>query len=433
MTSNFNLNILNGLDHEYAKKYLTKYFVPLDNGNHCMLVDGKYIIRDDQEIKKSFFNRMNKDLQNYYLKQYFEVKTITYEFGRETFYDNKINLCPKILHQYEPDYIITDEVKEKRDIFLNYILEVLCSGDKACNKYILCWLSNLIKGKKNNSCLYLKGGQGMGKSTLFEMLNSFIIGKDLCLETGSDPIRTKFNEILAGKLCVCFEELENFSRAEWESISSTLKRNITSSRINFQNKCSKAYVSNNINNYILISNNDAIKDDDGRRYFILDISPSKVGNKQYWNTIYSCFTNEVGKALYQFLYEVNTADFNPQTMPLTKSKKDSHTKRLDQVYRFIKDRFVLHKKPIKLSCNQLYTEYKFTVDSSSKICTKEDFHKKLADIGFMKIKKHNNLFYNETTEKLYNMAMSNNWISEYDEFDTETETDPKISPLDIVV
>ena len=56
----------------------------------------------------------------------------------------------------------------------------------------------------------------------------------------------------------------------------TLKRTITSNRIALQNKGTKSYEAENINNYILLTNNDAIKDDEERRYFILDISPHKI-------------------------------------------------------------------------------------------------------------------------------------------------------------
>ena len=68
----------------------------------------------------------------------------------------------------------------------------------------------MIKAYKNNSCLYRKGIQGIGKPTLSEHLMKHVIGDRLSLESGSDPIRTKFNEILDGKLLVSIENLENF-------------------------------------------------------------------------------------------------------------------------------------------------------------------------------------------------------------------------------
>ena len=91
----------------------------------------------------------------------------------------------------------------------------------------------MVRGNKNKSCLYLKGIQGIGKSTISEHLMKHVVGDPLSLETGSDPIKTKFNEILGGKLLVSIEELENFGKSEWEAMSSTLKRMTSSNGISF--------------------------------------------------------------------------------------------------------------------------------------------------------------------------------------------------------
>ena len=163
----------------------------------------------------------------------------------------------------------------------------------------------MVKGGKNKSCLYLKGIQGIGKSTISEHLMKHVVGDALSLETGSDPIRTKFNEILGGKLLVTIEELENFSKYEWEAMSSTLKRMISSYRISLQNKGTKAYESDNINNYILNSNNDAIKDDEGRRYYILDISTHRQADEEYFNKLYNdCFNDNVGKHYFSIYIQL---------------------------------------------------------------------------------------------------------------------------------
>ena len=53
---------------------------------------------------------------------------------------------------------------------------------------------------------------------------------------------------------------------------------------------------------MLCSNNDAIKDDEGRRYFILDISTHRLDDTAYFNKLYSdCFNNPVGEAMFSFL------------------------------------------------------------------------------------------------------------------------------------
>ena len=68
-----------------------------------------------------------------------------------------------------------------------------------------------------------RGEQGIGKSTLFQFIREHILGK-LFLECDSEPIRSRFNDILGGKLLVAFEELPTFSTSDWMAVSSKLKK-----------------------------------------------------------------------------------------------------------------------------------------------------------------------------------------------------------------
>src|SRR5690606_13754303 len=120
----------------------------------------------------------------------------------------------------------------------------------------------------------------------------------------SGPLKTKFNSELAGKILVIFEELENFSSSEWQGISTTLKRMITSPTLMIEAKGKDQKELKNLNNYIIMTNEDAIKDDNGRRYFILPISSKYLGNNNYFDKLYDCFNNEVGKAFYSYLFEI---------------------------------------------------------------------------------------------------------------------------------
>ena len=421
---NFTLSKLKDLSPNEAKRYITKYFVPLSTGQHAFLMDGKYVIREDQEIKRSYINRLPKDLARFYLCEYDDVRNITYELNKPVFFEDKINLCPSMKFEKREEYVIPDDLKPKLKKFLKYMKDILCSKDKDCYEFLLKWLSNMLKGRRNNSCLYLKGIQGTGKSSLFVMLSNHVIGKQLSLETGSDPIKTKFNEILAGKLLVCIEELENFTKGEWESISSTLKRMITSDNIVYQNKCTKSYEAVNLNNYILISNNDAVKDDDGRRFFILDISTEQVGNHDFYKDLYeTCYNDEVGEALFNYLYDIDTDGFNPQAYPMTRSKLDSISKRLDIVYKFLKEKYVLRYDGFRMQFKELYLEFKsYCREQGSdefgkmKRVSQEDFSKKLLEIGVQVIEKDDKRIYFMNQDDLLDYATRKYWIHETDTF-----------------
>ena len=417
---NFSLN-----QQQDAKDYLKKFFVPLSNGNHAMMINGKYEIKEDADVKRSFFNRISKDLNRWYFTEYTDVRTVCYKINKPTFFDNKINLCPKMKHQYKPYSEFSPDLKKKVERVLKFIFDIWCSKRDESYQFCLKWISNMIKGNKNNSCLYLKSIQGNGKSTIPKFIRDHVIGHELSLETGSEPIKSRFNSILAGKLMVVLEELENFSVSEWQTVSTVLKRIITSETINIQNKGVDAFETENINNYILISNNDAIKDDEGRRYFTLDLCTSRVGDHAFFDSLYGdCFNDEVGHAFYCYMMEVNTEKFNPQNYPITQNKYDSIAKRLDSVYSFLKQNYILQNKNIFSSVEDLFEEYKTFVGDGNKAYGKIDFNKKLKEISINYYKTNGGTMnrYKVSHDDLLKISTKFKWVHDLDEFKKPTES-----------
>ena len=403
-----------------VRAYISKYIFPLEQSGHMIKFKDEWKTLTTAEIREVIFARIPKDYANYHFKRRSDLKKIVYEIGKPELYDNKINLCHPFKYERNGNYKPSKDVKQGIQILEDYMKNILCSGRQDCYDFLLKWLANMARGNKNNSCLYLKGAQGTGKSTLFQFLSKYVIGQSLCLETGSDPIRTKFNEILGGKLLVSIEELENFSRSEWESISSTLKRMITSDRIVLQDKGTKSHEENNYNNYMLCSNNDAIKDDDGRRYFILDISTKMIGNASYYETLYDFVMNDqVGEAFFQILHKIDVTGFNPQVFPLTQSKLESIVSRLDPVSKFLKDEYILKKFSISCSCADLYNQYIYTY--RGKQMSAIAFHRKLSELGFVKKRRGTKWHYKVSEEFLLTLADTKHWLTDFDEFDEPLE------------
>ena len=426
MNSNFSLDHIKNFSlnqQQDAKEYIKRFFVPLSNGTHAMLINGKYEIKEDADVKRTYFNRMTKELQKWYFTEYTDIKTVCYKINKPVFFDDKINLCPKMKHEYKPYSEFSSQLKNKVERVLKFMFDIWCSKRQESYDFCLKWLSNMIKGNKNNSCLYLKSIQGNGKSTIPKFIRDHVLGHELSLETGSEPIKSRFNSILAGKLMVVLEELENFSIAEWQTVSTVLKRIITSNTINIQNKGVDAIETENINNYILISNNDAIKDDEGRRYFTLDLCTSRVGDHAYFDSLYGdCFNDEVGHAFYCYMMELNTENFNPQNYPITQNKFDSIAKRLDSVYAFLKQNYILQTKSIYCSVDELFEEYKSHV-ADGKAYGKIDFNKKLKEIDINYYKTNGGMLnrYKVSHEDLMKIAKKFKWIHDLDEFKKSKE------------
>jgi len=376
----FDFNILKNLNFEEQKKYITKYFIPLNNGSHCMLVDGVFELITDDVVKKVYFKRFDKKLTSYYFEDFIGLKHPVYEINKPQYYDDKINLCPQ-LPTYKQFKEFDESIRKKAKIFLDYTKEILCNNDMEIYTHLNKWISNMCKGFKNDCAIVLKTTlKGVGKSTLPIMLRDHILGNKLSLETGSEPIKSKFNVILGGKLFVMFEELETFSTAEWMAVDSVLKRQITSKLINLMKKGQEAFEANNLNNYMLLTNHD-IADDD-RRYFVLDVQTHRKGDRVYWSNLYdNCFNNDVGNCLYSYYREIDTINFHPQDYPITKNKLNSITKRLDPVFLFLKEEFLLKNLNIKCKLTDLYNEFTvFCLDRKKRVCNKNDFTTKLTEL-----------------------------------------------------
>ena len=452
---NFEFSKLNPT-HQSLKKckaYLSQYFVPLKDGNHAVFEDGQYVIRDQATVKKVYFDRMPKyqcdedeppfDLGKWYFTKYDKVRSITYDLNKEVFHDDKINLCPRMMHEYKKFDTFDKKIQGKVGVMLNYIKEVLSSADDAVYAYILKWFAHMVKGNKNDAILYLKAKQGFGKSTLLEFIRDHVVGNPLSLETGSAPIISNFNAILGGKLFIYFEELETFSTAAWMSVSSRLKRYCTSNVITLEDKNIKAYTTKNIMNIVVASNNDSIMDDDGRRYFILDVAthrqvipncdtPRNEENKKFWTKVRSCFNDDVGHAFYCFLMEVDTTQYRPQDFPVTQSKLDSYAKRMESHENFIKYNYILSRLPLDTTVGELYEEYTSYCRGNGivKPLTKIDLGKKLKEVGIESYKSNTKLKIKVSVEELAQLAKSHNWVHDTDEYFDEASKKVKVHDLD---
>ena len=155
----------------------------------------------------------------------------------------------------------------------------------------------------------------------------------------------------------------------------------------------------------------AIQDDDGRRYYIVDISTEKTDDKAYWTDLHdNILLKEVGAAVYSYLCEMDLTGYRPQSSyPLTQSKKDSFVKRLDIVHKFVKDNYEMMKKAIdRIKVSDLYDEfieYCQNMDTKFKIKTKIDFNTSLKHIGIIYFKSNGANYYNSTLSESLSISV----------------------------
>ena len=135
---NFDLSRVKSLSQIEAIAYIKQYFFPLDNGNHAMYVNGKYEQFETKVIKSTYFNRMSKELNDFYFHEYTDIKSITYQFGKDVIIGNQLNMCPKMKVQYKHKFDEYDETtKTGVNVMLNFIKEVLADNNEESYNYLL--------------------------------------------------------------------------------------------------------------------------------------------------------------------------------------------------------------------------------------------------------------------------------------------------------
>ena len=151
-------------DHLDCKNYTSTYFYPTTAGTHILFEEGKPTIIQDETMKKVYLARFEKSISKYYLTQTIPKKLIC-DITKPILSESCINLCPAPKHTYKKYELFPTEVKNKVQIFLDYIKLIWTSNNEKVFEFLLKWLSNVVKGKKNKSCVYAKGPEGIGKST----------------------------------------------------------------------------------------------------------------------------------------------------------------------------------------------------------------------------------------------------------------------------
>jgi len=407
-------------DFTDAKKYISSYLFPVENG-YVLNSNGVLEFKNHDVINRTYIKRLAGD-EYKELKTWFNSTDDIYRRvcipNRQLIKDDTLNMVGAFLHEIDMKY--KDCKKEHRrgvKMMLNFIKTVWCSDDEEQYQYIINWIANMCQGNKNEMLLYAKSHtEGIGKSTLTEFLMDYVIGRNLTIQPSSDVLTTGNNNCLFGRLLVCFEELKS-SKAEWSKMSSCLKEWITSDTITYSEKYMIGYTAKNINNYIINTNTEAIKGAGGRRYYACELSTKYKGDHDFWDTLYTtCFNNDVGKAFYLYMIEKDIKGFKSNNPPTTKRKKEYITNQLSSTYKFLKFNYLLCDKDIKkVSTKDLYEQYCLYCDNTENIKHKKTtFHTHIRELGFDYKTSNSKSLWNITNEELKTVAVRRGWAHELD-------------------
>jgi hypothetical protein len=413
-TMNDLFNNGNMKDHLDCKNYISKYFIPTTIGTHVLIENGKPIIIQDATMKTVYLKRFNIDIRKWYNETTIPKKLIC-DVSKPMLGDKYINVSAQLKHAYQKYDTFNKDTKEKVTLMLEYIKLIWANSNDEVYNYLINWFSNVVKGNKNKSCIYAKGAEGIGKSTLLDFITEYVMGTEITCKGKADHLKGQHNLQLLGKLLVVFEELQMFSEGEWRAIDSELKDLITGDYASYVDKYEKRFDAQNNNNYVVNTNHGAIKSANGRRYLVCDINPTKMNDFDYFTKLRTCFK------------EIDTTSFKSLEIPITQAKQDICAELISPLEKYLKFELLLKKKALDgkvkqyfEACNQYCVRngfYKFT--------SIQKFSQTMRELG-LTFKLYNGInTYKISLEELQVLANKKKWLHalDVDECDDDDDDD----------
>eukprot|EP01040_Poterioochromonas_malhamensis_P005688 gene5688-6111_t len=255
-----------------------------------------------------------------------------------------------------------------------HIFTVWANEDEKMYDYILNFFACTIAGRKLRKCLYLQSHERSGKGIPLNFLKR-ILGDRMC-KTSSVETIVKYTKPFEGCLLLNFDELPMDSETSWKCLSDKLKPLITEPTFDCRDMHHTPYEQTNTFNIIISTNNDAIllTQTNKERYVVLDINEMYIGNIAYFEQLIQALEIPGVKQLfYQQLVKRFTtlSNWNEEMVPETKSKSIKIMEALPQLFKFIKEQYILKKFDWE-SLLAVYIEKKWIDELTDHIVEEQD-------------------------------------------------------------
>jgi hypothetical protein len=470
------------------KKTLVKYFAVIlpEKGSSCYIYWDAYkknIIYHDKQSLSTFlpesFNVVGQDesgkkitlfsCYKFIRTEIFDRFRIVLNFDNNKKFYRENNQCfvnkwEGFLHtERKPYKEYPKKIKAGVQKIWNHVYEVWCSSnDNVFGFYTKPYMAHMCIGQKQTAALYLKGGQGIGKTVVCDFIRHNVMGDNVTTTLDEiEPLMDgAYNDFLCGKRFVVCEELPTDTKSKWCTLENRLKVWITNKDRSYRGKYITNFIGRNLSSFILLTNNPYMKiSSDDRRLILLDLSTKYLGNTEYFNEIAEIIEGKdrliYGEAFFWYCVEYCEKykeeygkPFNAQDdKPTTNAKKKNTIEHLPTLYEYIKREFVLKNKGIEKQKVQKFTnEYSEALqqDLQRQKLNKRSVYKthptnlssriisdELRTLSIEPFKSTGNYMFIEISkEKLKKLFENKHWIDEYDEFKDNDKEDIDISLLD---
>lgn len=219
------------------------------------------------------------------------------------------------------DEIEGEELLERIKYHLRH---VICDGDDFNYGYLLAWMAQIIQQPhiKTGVMIALRSDErGTGKSTVSILLER-MLGQHAIRIQDSKHLTGSFNHHLANKIFVTIEE------AFWsgsDKDAGKLRTMVTESTMTIEAKGKDVIEIDSYHRFLMCTNNEwtvpATKDE--RRYFVLDVPPTKRGDVDYFDALHKDIQNDdCISQFFNFLKNYDISKYDLRKAPATKALQE---------------------------------------------------------------------------------------------------------------
>ena len=408
---------------------------PLERAMKLIPSDLKIEINVLNELKSSQVNKKYDKIKFKlvdYLKETDFMKneyTPTIDFKKELIFTEKVKIRG---HEFEKKYInmakplrIDTSIKSKRNdksttninLIYNHIKEVLCSNNNEVYEYVLNWLSCTFGGRKLRKALYIEANERTGKGIIFNDLLKAILG-DRMYKTNSNESITKYTKPFEGCCLVQPDELPHCD--DFKGLQDALKGLVTEPQFNCRSMWEAGYEQENTFNIAITTNNSALalSQTNKERWMCLDVSECKLGQSEYFVKIAKILKDQnILLMFYEDMIErFKTLDnWNEDILPMTESKKTKIIEALPQIYKYLKEHYIVPRKDLNMRTDLFLSEYRLVSKDKT---SNQKLGRYLTKIGIVGIKNSKNQGYNYkmTAEDMLKCFQTNEWMDDKIDF-----------------
>jgi hypothetical protein len=216
----------------------------------------------------------------------------------------------------------------------DHIYKIICAGNSEHRDFLLNTLARMFKdpAKPAEVAVVLRGKKGVGKGVFcLHLKNAW--GQHGAHIFNSKHLVGNFNNHLRD--CVMLFADEAFFAGDRQH-ESVLKGLITEPTLPIEGKYMDVIFVRNMLHVYMSSNSDWVvpASHDERRYFVLDVLDTKLGDHAYFNALYKQMENGGLSAMIYDLGRRDLSGFDPRAVPKTEALAAQHRRSLDSLDRW---------------------------------------------------------------------------------------------------